>query len=130
MNNQINLELIENEYENFFEGLKETLINEIKIEIARKISNRTIEEFFEDLIRNDGLEEFVLQDEKKKIDAVLDWFKSELWTLEDTVYDFTRDSFEGTSPTIDIKYEKRNCTSRMGKFIYAIPINKHIDNNN
>lgn len=130
MNNQINLELIENKYEEIFERLKETLIKEIKNEIRRKISDRTIEEFFEDLNKNKELEEFVLQDETKKIDDVLNWFKDELWTLEEAVYDLTKESFEGTIPTIDIKYEKRNCTSRMGKFIYAIPINKQIENNN
>lgn len=128
MNNEINLELIENEYEKFFEGLKETLVNEIENEIRRNIRDRTIEEFFEDLNRNERHEEFVLQDEKKKIEAVLDWFKGELWTLEDAIYDITRDSFKGTCPIIDIAYQKYNSTSRAGKFIYAIPIEKPRNN--
>lgn len=124
MNNQINSELIENKYKDFFQGLRETLINEMENEIRRHISDRTVEEFFDDLNRNEALEEFVLLDKTKKIEAVLDWFKGELWTLEDAVYDLVRDSFDGTCPNIDIAYEKNNCTSRAGKFIYAIPIEK------
>ena len=116
----INTTLIEEVYEDSFNSIKQLLIKNLYKEIDRHINEQTVETFFEEMIQTKiCLDEFIASTDIEKLELILNWFKGNSWTLSDAVFDFTRDDFEGSIPSVNIAYIERDVTNRQGKFIYA-----------
>ena len=117
----INTTLVEEVYNETFEELKILLKENIFREVRKYVEEKSIEDFFAQLYTDEDVKEFIKQEDSKKLDDIISWFKGELWTLNGPVYDFTRDEFDFETPNESFEIESRGVSNHRFQFNYLIP---------
>ena len=120
----INTSIVEEVYDETFEDLKSLLKENILREVEKHLEEKSIEDYFAQLYTDEDVQEFIKQDDLKKIEDILSWFKGELWSLEGPVYDFTRDEFDFKTPNETFEIETRGVSNKRGLFNYLVPTSK------
>jgi hypothetical protein len=117
----INTTLVEEVYHETFEELKNNLKETIFREVNKYVEEKSIEDFFAQLYTDEDVIEFINQNDFKKVEDILSWFKGELWTLNGPVSDFTRDEFDFETPNQSFEIETRGVSNHRFQFNYLIP---------